>query len=152
LPVAGGEWDDVEETVRIVRVPCHLGGARPYFICPGVVNGVTCGRRIAKLYYRGRYFVCRHCHRLAHASQREGGWERALRRANKLRQRLGGKSGAASLFPPRPRGMWRRTYERICEQVFEAERLADEAFAIDGERFLSRIENTACHRQRGGRS
>jgi hypothetical protein len=43
--VAGCEWQDVEETVRIVRIPCWFGGARPYFICPGVVNGITCGRR-----------------------------------------------------------------------------------------------------------
>jgi hypothetical protein len=39
-----GEWEDVAETVRIVRVPCRFGGARPYFICPGFVNGVACGR------------------------------------------------------------------------------------------------------------
>ena len=37
--IAGGDWEDVEETVRIVRVPCRFGGTRPYFICPGVVNG-----------------------------------------------------------------------------------------------------------------
>jgi hypothetical protein len=46
---SGGEWQDVEETVRIVCIPCRFGGARPYFICPGVVNGITCGRRVAKL-------------------------------------------------------------------------------------------------------
>jgi hypothetical protein len=43
--VADGEWRDVVETVRIVRIPCRFGGARPYFICPGVVNGIACGRR-----------------------------------------------------------------------------------------------------------
>jgi hypothetical protein len=26
----------VEETVRIVRIPCRFGGSRPYFICPGI--------------------------------------------------------------------------------------------------------------------
>jgi hypothetical protein len=40
----------VEETVRIVRVPCGLGGFRSYFACPGVVSEITCGRRIVKLY------------------------------------------------------------------------------------------------------
>ncbi|MGZ9103709.1 MAG: hypothetical protein ACXW3Y_12655 [Rhodoplanes sp.] len=64
----GGEWKDVSETVRIVRVPCRFGGTRPYLICPGIVRGVACGRRVAKLYRPGRYFLCRHCYRLAHAS------------------------------------------------------------------------------------
>ena len=30
--IAGGDWEDVEETVRIVRVPCRFGGTRSYFI------------------------------------------------------------------------------------------------------------------------
>ena len=98
----GGEWEDVAETARTVRVPCRLGGTRPYFICPGVVNGVTCGRRVAKLHGPGRYFLCRHCYRLAHASQSEGIWDRTLRRANKIRQRLGGDPGLAAPFPPKP--------------------------------------------------
>jgi hypothetical protein len=99
----------VAETVRIVRVPCRSGGARPYFICPGVVNGVACRRRVAKLYGPGRYFLCRHCYRLAQASQSEGRWDRPLHRANKIRQRLGGEPGMDAPFPDRPKGMWRRT-------------------------------------------
>jgi hypothetical protein len=27
--VTGGEFQDVEETVRIVRAPCRFGGSRP---------------------------------------------------------------------------------------------------------------------------
>ena len=69
---AGDQWEDVAETVRLVRVPCRFGGSRPYFICPGVVNGITCKRRVAKLHGPGRYFLCRSCYRLAHASQSEG--------------------------------------------------------------------------------
>jgi len=139
--IAGGDWEDVEETVRIVRAPCRYGGARPYFICPGVVNGVPCGRRVVKLHGSGRYFLCRHCYRLAHASQSEGAWDRALRRANKTRMRLGGEPGMEAPFPPRPKGMWRRTYERLRDEVFEAERLADEAFLIQAEKLLTRIDN-----------
>jgi hypothetical protein len=139
--VTGGEFQDVEETVRIVRAPCRFGGSRPYFICPGIVNSVTCGRRVAKLHGSGRYFLCRHCYRLAHASQSESKWDRALRRANKIRQRLGGDPGMASPFPSRPKGMWRRTYDRLQEQAFEAEMVADQFFEIGAQRLLARIDN-----------
>lgn len=138
----GEEWQSVEEPVPIVRVPCRVGGTRPYFTCPGVVNGLACGRRVVKLYGSGRYFLCRHCYRLAYASQSEGELDRALRRANKVRMRLGGDPGMASPFPKRPKGMWRRTYERLRDDAFEAEMLADEAFAIQAARFLGRINGS----------
>ncbi|WP_459857628.1 hypothetical protein [Dongia sp. agr-C8] len=140
IRISGGEWEDVSETVRIVQVPCPFGGTRPYFICPGVVNGVACGRRAAKLHGSGRYFLCRHCYRLAYASQSEGEWDRALRRANRIRQRLGGDPGMTELLPNRPKGMWRRTYGRLRKRALEAETLADEAFAIRAARLLSRID------------
>ena len=138
--IGGGDWEDVEETICIVRVPCRFGGTRPYIICPGVVNGIPCGRRVVKLHGQGRCFLCRHCYRLAHASQSEGMWDRALRRANKIRMRVGGEPGMAPPFPPRPKGMWRRTYERLREEVYEAERFADEAFLIRAEKLLNRID------------
>ena len=105
------------------------------------MNGVACGRRVAKLHGPGRYFLCRHCYRLAHASQSEVGWDRALRRANKIRQRLGGDPGMAAPFPKKRKGMWRRTYERLREQAFESEMLADEAFEIRANWLLARIDN-----------
>jgi len=145
--VGSGVWEDIAETVRIVRVPCRFGGARPYFICAGVVNGVTCGRRVVKLHGPGRYFLCRHCYRLAHASQSEGAWHRTLRRANKIKQRLGGEPGMAAPFPPKPKGMWWRTYERLREQSLEAEMRADEGFVIRAERLFARVNHTARKRR-----
>ena len=138
--IAGGDWESIEEPVRIVRIACHFGGARPYFICPGVVNGIACERRVAKLHGPGRYFLCRRCYRLAHASQSEGTWDRRLRRANKIKQRMGGDPGMAAPFPPKPKGMWRRTYDRLREEAFDAEMRADEAFEINAARLLARIE------------
>jgi hypothetical protein len=139
--IGGGEWEDVAETVRIVHVPCRFGSERPYFICPGVVNGLTCERRVVKLHVAGRYFLCRHCYHLAHASQSEGPVDRALRRADKIRQRLGGDPGISAPFPPKPKGMWRRTYDRVRDQAFETDMLADEAFARRAERLLVRIDD-----------
>ena len=137
--IAGGDWESIEEPVRIVRIACHFGGARPYFICPGVVNGIACERRVAKLHGPGRYFLCRHCYRLAHASQGEGPWDRTLRRANKLRQRLGGDPGMATPFPPKPKGMWWRTYERLRDNCFDAEMRTEEALENHAELLFARI-------------
>ena len=55
-------------SVPVVWTRCHFGGRRPYFICPGIVNGVTCMRRVAKLYKApaSAYFLCRHCHNLTY--------------------------------------------------------------------------------------
>lgn len=138
--IGGGEWEDVAETVRIVHLACRFGGVRPYFICPGVVNDIACGARVAKLHGPGRYFLCRHCYGLAHASQSEDVSDRMLRRANNIRQRLGGEPSVVAPFPPKPKGMWRRTYEGLCEQVLKAEMLADEAFEIRAKRLLARID------------
>ena len=141
VQIAGGDWEEVAEAIPISHVACRYGGRRPYFYCPGIVSGVACGRRVAKLYGPGRYFLCRHCYRLVHASQSEGVWDRRLRRVNKIRQRLGGDPGMAAPFPSKPKGMWRRTYERLRQRSFEAETRADEAFVLRAGRLLARIDN-----------
>jgi len=140
--VGGGEWGDVAETVRIVRVPCLFGGSRAYFICPGVVNGIACRRRIAKLYGRGRYFLCRHCCCLAYASQSENGWDRAVRRARKIRRRLGGDPDIAEPLPKKPKGMWQRTFNQLSERASKAEAEADKAFVLTAGRLLARIDKS----------
>ena len=138
----GDAWQNVEEHVPIVSVPCPLGGTRPYFLCPGVVNGAACGRRVAKLYGPGKYFLCRHCYRLAYTSQSEGSWDRALRRANKIHTQLGGDAGMRAPFPERPKGMWRKTYERLRSDALQAERVADEAFIMRAARLVGRLEGS----------
>jgi hypothetical protein len=109
-------------------------------LAASISTSVSCRRRVAKLYGAGLYFLCRHCYRLAYASQSEAVSDRALRRADKIRQRLGGEPGLEASLSPGPKGMWRRTHERLSEQAFQAETLADEAFAIRTERLLARID------------
>ena len=66
-----GDWRDIEQPTPITWSPCRYGGQRPYFVCPGVVNGVSCNRRTIKLYADGPYFLCRNCYGLAYQAQRE---------------------------------------------------------------------------------
>jgi hypothetical protein len=94
---------------------------------------------VSKVYGAGAYFLCRHCYRLAYASQRENHFDRALRRANDIRMQLGGEPGMASLFRQPPKGMHRRTYERLQSKVWRAEMLAEERLNTMLER-LQRIE------------
>src|SRR5262249_46218317 len=119
-----------EQPVPVVWNACRFGGARPYFVCPGVVNGVACGLRVTKLCLAGTYFLCRCCYGLAYASQREDRYGRALRRASKIRMRLGGEADIVSAFPARPKGMHRQTYERLQSAALNAEILAEEGLAI----------------------
>lgn len=140
---------NVDETVRIVRVPCGFGGTRPYFICPGAVNGIICGRRVAKLHRPGRYFLCRHCYRLVYTAQNESGSDRARRRAIKVRRNLGGNVSMGTPFPDRPKGMWGRTYSHLRKQACEAEIAARRSFEITAGQFLRRLNQPK--RKKGGR-
>lgn len=114
---SGGEvdWTDVNYSIQLTRTPCRFGGERTWFVCPG--RG--CGRRVAKLYCAGRYYVCRHCGNLAYSSQREEAGSRALRRAQTIRERLGGSSNMFELFPPKPKGMHWCTYIRLQREAIQ---------------------------------
>ena len=149
--VGNGERQDMTETIPIVHLGCRFGGTRPYFICPGPGDGTDCGRRITKLHLSRRYFLCRHCNQLAYASQYEQQWERALRRANKLKQRLGIDVGIAEPLPDKPKGMWARTYGRLLDEILEAEILAYEAQANMFNQLLAQVDNDLQSNQPKGR-
>jgi hypothetical protein len=65
------EKTDYDYKVALQTTPCNFGGARYWFTCPLSVNGVDCGRRVAKLYLvpGGNYFGCRHCYNLSYESR-----------------------------------------------------------------------------------
>jgi hypothetical protein len=111
------EWESMEQIVPLNWTPCNYGGRRPWFLCPGF----ACGRRVAVLVAGGRLFLCRHCYRLPYASTLETRTDRLLRKANKIRKRLGGEPGALSDFPERSKGMHHSTYERLREEALMAE-------------------------------
>jgi len=104
----GGEWVDRAYSVALTWTDCHYGGQRAWWRCPAV----GCGRRVAVL-YGGAIYACRHCHQLAYKSQRETPDDRASRRADKLRDRLGWEAGILNGEGGKPKGMHWATYERL---------------------------------------
>jgi len=63
--------ESIDYSVWMVSTECHLGGVRWWFLCPLLKNGVRCNRRVRKLYVRGKYFGCRHCHQLTYSSSQQ---------------------------------------------------------------------------------
>lgn len=64
---------EADYNVRMVKAVPHFGGVRWYFLCPLVVNGRLCLRRVSKLYLPpgGLYFGCRECYGLSYTSSKE---------------------------------------------------------------------------------
>jgi len=122
----GEDWQNVEQRVPLVWTPCHFGGSRPWFRCAVYRSGVYCGRRVAKLYGHGKLFACRYCYDLAYENQRENWGFRALRKAQKIRERLGGSLCIDDFPPEKPKGMHWRTYERLMAQLDAAEMRTNE--------------------------
>lgn len=136
----GGDWEQIVQTVPLTHVACNYGNQRPYFRCPGVVNGVHCGRRVCKLFAGGRYFLCRHCYDLSYRSQSEDKADRALRRANSIRMALGGEPGTAHWIAPKPKGMWQRTYNRKHWEILHYENKANQLFLSKYRHVLNKEE------------
>lgn len=66
-----GDKTDYDYKASLTRTPCNFGGVRYWFICPLSLNGVFCGRRVAKLYKApgAVYFGCRYCYDLSYESR-----------------------------------------------------------------------------------
>ncbi len=126
------EWESVEERVNLTWTRCNYGGARPWFVCPGI----GCGRRVGKLYGPGKYFLCRHCYDLAYQSQRDSAADRWMSKAQDIRQRLGGSVSLYHVFPWKPKGMHWTTYERLWHEA----RAAEQRVLISMNRWMEKVE------------
>ena len=104
----GGEWQAMNYPVRLAWTACHYGGQRAWWLCPAV----GCGRRVAVL-FGGPVFACRHCQRLVYKCQRETPNDRCIRRADKLRDRLGWVAGIVHGTGDKPKGMHWQTFWRM---------------------------------------
>lgn len=128
--VRGREWKELSYGVDLARTNCHFGGRRPWFICPAE----GCGKRTAILYCNG-IFACRECHQLAYPSQRESHEERAERKAEKIRERLGWLPGFLNGEGIKPKGMHWETFYKLRDEhnqlVASSIRAAAARFNVD---------------------
>jgi hypothetical protein len=120
----GGDWEDVEQAISFNRTPCNYGGFRTWFLCP------RCWRRVAVLYGVGKYFLCRHCYNLTYASQQEGRADRLMRKARKIRRRLGMGDDLIEPILFKPKNMHQKTFDRLRK---EEERANDLSWVIMGQ-------------------
>jgi hypothetical protein len=107
----------VPQGIRVSWTRCHFGGFRPWLHCP------YCEQRVAQLFRGLAGYCCRACcGNPIYESQRRSRKARAYLQAYRIRQRLGGSRPVVDAIPPRPRGMGRKTYARLCARVERLER------------------------------
>ena len=106
----GGEWAPVEQEVSFDWTLCNYGGQRTWFLCP------RCWRRVALLYGAGKYFFCRHCYGLVYSSQQESRPDRLMRKARKIRARLGAGNDLMEPILSKPKNMHQKTFYRIWQR------------------------------------
>ena len=102
--------ETVSEPIFIDRTTCNYGGTRTWFSCP------NCNARKAILYCASKRFLCRQCYGLNYSCQNEVYTDRMIRKARKLRSKLGASMDLQRSISDRPHGMYRATFERLIKQ------------------------------------
>lgn len=110
-----GPWQTHQERIALCQRPRHFGGAETYFRCP------KCAHTVKRLYGAGVRYLCRRCHNLVHASTQERPGNRATRKNQKLRRKLGAEIGLGDWIGPKPKGMHWKTFERTRARIHDAE-------------------------------
>lgn len=121
-------WRDIHQEVRLARTACHLGGSRPWFICP------RCSGHAATIYLHG-WPACRKCSRLVYQSQSDDEIDRSWSRTYRIMSRLGRGHEGPYAVPRRPKGMRTATFDRLWHEWCREEETRDNALAL----FVSRL-------------
>ena len=100
----------------LTETPCNYGGARQWFTCP------IRGERVAVLFLRAGRFACRHCQRIAYASQSGDLCDRTWRKQAKAEAKLGPNWS-------RPKGMHAATRKRLMAIIWACEERRDDALS-----------------------
>ena len=110
----GEDWIDRKQSLRLVYTVPPFGGRRWWVLCPVLKH------RAGKLYLPagGDVFASRKAWGLAYRSQRSQSRDRAFERLFAIQRRLGCPEGWEQPIR-RPKGMWRRTFERLERRYWE---------------------------------
>jgi hypothetical protein len=138
--VVDGQRPQVRRDILgLERTTPAFGGHRWWFLCPG------CAQRRSKLHLPpdANSFACRVCHRLLYLSQQLSPYWRADRRANRLAEQLGvaledAADGVRPTWARAPRGMRRRTFNRLRAAYLLASADCDRALNVRIDRVLAR--------------
>jgi hypothetical protein len=103
--------DGVPQMLEIVRQE-RIHGQEGYWICK------RCGALRWHLYWHQGELACRVCHKLRYRSK---SLPRAVRRAAKLRRKLGAAPGLLSPVPPKPKYWSRAYYARLAGELAATE-------------------------------
>jgi hypothetical protein len=106
----------VDYKVKLSRSPASFNGFRWWFICPHTQ------KRVTKLYlpYGAKRFLSRHAYNLSYASQSKGFADRQISKKWKIVRKTDGDS-----YPVRPKGMHKKTFEKIMDEFYVQEEIAD---------------------------
>ena len=139
----GSDRENVRQTVRLTFTRPNYGGKRWWMICP--YQHI----RAAKLYKPGSgdRFASRQAWRLGYQIQRVAHEDRSREALFSLQAKLGCARGIDN-WPRRPKGMWRRTWERHFERLIELEERANDDFTVAAARIISRCQRASARRKR----
>ena len=110
----GPDRERVRQTISLCHTVPHYGGKRWWMLCP--VRQV----RVGKLYMPcgGDLFASRRAWGLAYQCQRDAARDKPFERLFRLQKKLGGEQRWGGGLQ-RPKGMWRRTFDRYLDRYWE---------------------------------
>lgn len=118
-----GTSRDCAQRIALSWTVPNYGGRRWWMHCPHT------GQRVGKLFVppEGELFASRQAWRLSYQSQRAADHDKPFEALFRLQRKLGGRQGWEAGLAKRPKGMWKRTYDRYWQAYWQ---LDDECSAV----------------------
>lgn len=122
------EEQKVTQKIRLSYSRCHLGGERPWFLCP------VCSSRRAKLYLGAQRFVCRACLQVSYRTSGQSRRDRIIAMKHQIGRRIFA-SYENGVGRGKKKGMHQATFDRLYRRY---QRLENQySYSLD--RLLNRV-------------